>query len=274
MVVDVDAEVVGNARLSADYNILSVAAPAIAAAARPGQFVMIKTSPGLEPLLRRPFSLFEITRDAAGRPTGFTLLSKRTGQGTTQLYEARPGDRVACLGPLGTPFDAVRPPAIAWMVAGGVGLAPFATLAEALHEHGTRTTLFYGARRAADLFCVGTFERLGIEVVTATEDGSAGERGFVTEPLGSALGALPRGVALQIYACGPTPMMRRVADLAISHDRSCVVSLEPVMGCGMGGCYSCVVRVRTGGGEPHFVRSCLAGPIFDARTVVWEDLVH
>jgi dihydroorotate dehydrogenase electron transfer subunit len=271
MLVDVDAEVVENARLSPDYNVIALGAPAVAAVARPGQFVMIKPQAGLDPLLRRPFSIFEILRDTGGRPTGLTLLNKRVGAGTALLYAARPGDRVGCFGPLGQPFIPVDPPAHAWMVAGGVGLAPFVTLAEALAARRTPTTLFYGARSAADLYGVSTFERLGVRLALTTEDGTRGERGRVTVPLERELDARAGSEPVTIYACGPTPMMRAVAALGARARRPVFVSLEPVMGCGLGGCYSCVVPVRRGRGQ-HFVRSCMEGPVFDADRLVWEGL--
>ncbi len=131
MIVDEQAEVLENRTLSAEYNVVALGAASIAAAARPGQFVMVKTRPGLEPLLRRPFSIFEILRAADGTPRGISILNKRIGTGTGQLFDARVGDRLACLGPLGQPWPLVDPPTTAWMVAGGVGLAPFATLTEA-----------------------------------------------------------------------------------------------------------------------------------------------
>src|SRR5262245_34979216 len=177
MLVDVDAAVIANTRLSNDYSVLALAAPEIAATALPGQFVMLKTSRGMDPLLRRPFSIFEVLRDERGTPTGITIFNKRIGKGTGLLYEVEPGARLQCLGPLGRPFEPVDPPAQAWMVAGGVGLAPFVTLAEALIQRSTETTLFYGARRAADLHCVDVFERLGIRIVCSTEDGSRGTHG-------------------------------------------------------------------------------------------------
>lgn len=272
MPVDVLAEVVANTHLSDDYSVLALAAPEIASKAAPGQFVMIKPSAGIEPLLRRPFSVFEILRDPSGTPTGLSILNKRVGVGTALLYSARPGDRLACLGPLGKPFTPVDAPTEAWMVAGGVGLAPFATLAESLVQRGTSATLFYGARRGADLFCTDVFDRLGIRLALATEDGSRGDAGFVTGSLERALAARPGSAAVHLYACGPTPMMRVVAELAVRHQCPCDVSLEQVMGCGMGGCYSCVVRARNGAGEWHFVRSCLAGPVFDSRDLAWEEL--
>ena len=157
------------------------------------------------------------------------------------------------------------------MVAGGVGLAPFATLAEALADRGTTMTLFYGARSAADLYYKDFFAERGAHLVLTTEDGSAGERGRITLPLERELRGLDPDRRVMIYACGPTPMMRAVAELGSEHGRPVSVSLEPTMGCGMGGCYSCVVRVQRGAGS-HFVRSCLDGPVFDARAVVWDDL--
>ncbi len=272
MVIDVSADVLVNTRLSPDYNVLALAAPGIAAAVAPGQFVMVKPADRPEPLLRRPYSVFEVLRDAGGRPTGLSLLNKRVGVGSALLYDARPGDRIACLGPLGRPFVPVDPPEDAWMVAGGVGLAPFATLAEALAARGTAMTLFYGARSAADLYYESFFERLGARMVLTTEDGSRGETGRVTGPLARALAGRTEGRPLTIYACGPTPMMRAVAELGDGAGRAVFVSLEPVMGCGMGGCYSCVVRVRHHGGRPRFVRSCLDGPVFDAAAVVWDEV--
>src|SRR5262249_48572584 len=146
MPIDVHAEVIANRPLSTDYNVLALAAPEIAAAAAPGQFVMIKPGTGSDPLLRRPFSVFEVLRDGRGTPRGLTLLSKRIGASTSLVYDARPGQRIACLGPLGRPFTIVEPPIEAWMIAGGVGLAPFATLAESLRARGVATTLYYGAR--------------------------------------------------------------------------------------------------------------------------------
>lgn len=271
MPVDIDATVIENRRLSADYNVLSLAAPDIAAAARPGQFVMIKTSGGMDPLLRRPFSIFELLRDGSGRPSGISILNKRIGAGTTLLSRVEAGARLPLLGPLGRPFEPVDPPAEAWMVAGGVGLAPFVTLATALAARKTRTTLFYGARRADDLYCVELFDALGVTIVLATEDGSRGVCGRITVPLEAALRERPLGHPVKLYVCGPTPMMRACAHFAAVHGRACDVSLEQVMGCGLGGCYSCVVLARgADGGTPRHTRTCIEGPVFDARRVVWE----
>jgi dihydroorotate dehydrogenase electron transfer subunit len=161
------------------------------------------------------------------------------------------------------------------MVAGGVGLAPFVTLATRLQELGTPTTLFYGARTESELYYVELFDRLGVHTVLATEDGSRGTAGRVTAPLADALQSSADDASIRLYVCGPTPMMRAVAGLAAAHGRTCEVSLEQVMGCGMGGCYSCVVLTREpAAATPHFVRSCIDGPVFDSRRIVWEALTH
>jgi dihydroorotate dehydrogenase electron transfer subunit len=267
--VDVAAEVLSNTHLSSDYNVLALAAPEIAERAMPGQFVMVKAGDRLEPLLRRPFSVFEILREQ-GKPIGVSLLSKKIGPSTHLLFDAKPGDRVQCLGPLGRPFAPVASPDEAWMVAGGVGLAPFATLAETLRAKGIQTTLYYGARRAAELFFLDWFERLGVQLQLTTEDGSRGERGRVTLPLERALKARPQNAAVMIYACGPEPMLAAVAKLAAAHGRPSQVSVERVMGCGLGGCYSCVIPIKTSGGKPHHVRSCIAGPVFRGDEIQWQ----
>ncbi|MBI4476804.1 MAG: dihydroorotate dehydrogenase electron transfer subunit [Acidobacteria bacterium] len=269
MVVDVDAEVVANTRLSADYNVIALAAPAIASDVKPGQFVMVRVGTGSDPLLRRPFSVFEILRDERGRATAITLLNKRVGVGTRLLFKMERGHVVPVLGPLGRPFEPVEPPIRAWLVAGGVGLAPFATLAETLRTRAVDVTLFYGGRSATDLFYVDWFQRLGVRTVLTTEDGTQGERGRVTLPLERALRSIDREQPIMMYACGPEPMLEAVAHLARRFDRPSQVSVERVMGCGLGGCYSCVIRVRQHHGGSHFVRSCIGGPVFRGDEIVW-----
>jgi dihydroorotate dehydrogenase electron transfer subunit len=266
--VDVEARVIFNTRLSPDYNVIALAAPGIAAAAAPGQFVMVKPGRALDPLLRRPFSVFEVLRDGA-TITGLTLLSKRIGVTTTMLFDAVEGDTVSCLGPLGRPFELPGAPAEAWIVAGGVGLAPFATLTEALAARGIGITLFYGARSGRELFYLDWFRDRGVRLVLATEDGSIGERGRVTGPLEQQL-RQSAGKQVMIYACGPEPMLEAVAAIAGKYGIPSQVSVERVMGCGMGGCYSCVIPVRETTGGHHYVRSCLAGPVFDGAQLVWD----
>jgi dihydroorotate dehydrogenase electron transfer subunit len=238
---------------------------------------MVKPGRGHDPLLRRPFSVFEILYTPNARIQGFSILSKRIGVTTRMLYDLVDGDVVSCLGPLGQSFELVDPPAEAWMVAGGVGLAPFATLTSALRAHGTKTKLFYGARKGDELFYADWFEHPDLQLILATEDGSRGDKGRVTAPLERELqnAALsPEGGRsareVRIYACGPEPMLEAVAHLAGTYGRRCQVSVERTMGCGMGGCYSCVVPLKDGRGGQHYVRSCIGGPVLEGADIVWD----
>lgn len=272
MPVDVSAEVISNVRLSEDYNVLSMAAPEIGHQTQPGQFVMVKAGPMIDSILRRPFSVFEVLRDN-GRITGISILNKRAGRNTRALYAVEAGARVSVLGPLGKPFS-TSPAGLgdrvpqAYMVAGGVGLAPFATLAESLAAARVPTTLFYGARSARELFYLDFFTTLGVRLVLSTEDGSTGVRGRVTVPLEDALKPLAPAAAM-VYACGPEPMLEAVAKMAARYQQPSEVSVERVMGCGLGGCYSCVVPVHHDG-HAHHVRSCVGGPVFNGADIVWE----
>lgn len=270
MPVDASAEVLSNTRLSGEYCVLGLRAPELAARIEPGQFVMIRAGVCDAPLLRRPYSVFDLLRAPDGQPIGFSILNQKVGTGSALLYGARPGDHFDCLGPLGRPFSLVSPPVAAWMVAGGVGLAPFATLAERLAALGTPMRLFYGARSAPQLFCLDRFEPLGVGLVLTTEDGSRGAAGRVTLPLERELAALAPGARVMIYACGPEAMLAAVGGLAARFGQPSELAMERQMGCGMGGCYSCVVRVRTPDGGSRFARSCIEGPVFKGDDILWD----
>ena len=150
------------------------------------------------------------------------------------------------------------------------GLAPFATLAEALVALDVPTTLFYGARTSEELYYLEFFDRLGVRLVLATEDGGVGFTGRVTVPLEESLKALGGPGEVTLYACGPEPMLAAVATLAARYGQPSEVSMERTMGCGLGGCYSCVVPVKHPDGQTRFVRSCIGGPVFDGASVAWD----
>jgi dihydroorotate dehydrogenase electron transfer subunit len=156
------------------------------------------------------------------------------------------------------------------MVAGGVGLAPFAALARALRHRNVRSTLFYGARSGAELFYLEQFRTLGCRLVLTTEDGTLGERGRIVAPLERELAGRPDSEPVLIYACGPEGMLAATARLAARYGRQCQVSVERIMGCGMGGCYSCVVPLRADDGRFHHVRSCIAGPVLAGDQILWD----
>jgi dihydroorotate dehydrogenase electron transfer subunit len=143
-------------------------------------------------------------------------------------------------------------------------------LTDALLRRSVKTTLFYGARRADELFYLDFFRERGVELALTTEDGSLGEHGRVVAPLDRRLASRSPRSPVMMYACGPEGMLAACARIAAHHDRSCQVSVERVMGCGLGGCYSCVVPMRDDQGARHHVRSCLAGPVLAADRILWE----
>ena len=223
MPLDVAAAVISNTHLSSDYNVLALAAPDIAERALPGQFVMVKAGDRLEPLLRRPFSVFEVLKEN-GSIVGLSLLNKRIGPSTTPALRRAAGRSRAVPRPARPPFAPVAPPDEAWLVAGGVGLAPFATLAETLRARHSRCRLYYGARRAAELFFLDMFERWASSSCSPRRmaagvsqaplrAGVGADRGRVTLPLERDLKARSGKTNVMIYACGPEPMLAAVRNV-------------------------------------------------------------
>jgi dihydroorotate dehydrogenase electron transfer subunit len=253
-------------RLAGPYVLLTFEHPEVAKEARAGQFVMIKAGTSAEPPLRRPFSILE-TNVGAGT---FSLFLKAVGQGSRGLAALQPGGVAQCLGPLGRPFVAPEADTEALMVAGGYGIAPFLMLSKELSLGSKGGRVFYGGRSIVDLQVRDPFATLGVPVVPATEDGTLGHKGRVTEPLEAYLDS-NRGRPVSLFACGPEAMLHAVARAALARGLPCQVSLDPWMGCGVGTCLGCVVRIqRAGEGRPKYRCACTEGPVFDASLVVWE----
>lgn len=248
--------------LSPDAFLLHFESENLARSFVPGQFTMVRMPDRSDLLLRRPYSFC----DSSAEEGTFSLLVKIAGKGTRALTELPIGARVSCLGPLGSAFrlpDAARKPVV---VAGGVGIAPFVAFCRLLASRGLAATVLLGGRSAHDLYLRSEFEGLGMNVRTSTEDGTHGHRGRVTDLLAE---ALEDSEPIELYSCGPTPMLLRVAAMARERGIPHQVSLERRMGCGMGCCLGCVVYARTqSGGE--YLRSCTEGPVFDADAVAWE----
>lgn len=234
----------------------------------PGQFVMLSPGPRTavprtDPLLPRPMAVY---REQPGSGAAqIEILFKRLGRGTALLAESAPGQRVELVGPLGRPFSAPGRNERPVLVAGGTGLASIYALASRLSARGRSAEVLLGARTAADLMGERDFAELGVTLRIATEDGSRGHRGVVTELLEPALEA---GGEARVYACGPTGMMRRCAEIAAAHNRPCTVSLENPMACGFGVCLGCAAPLRAGG----FALVCRDGPVFEASAIDWEGL--
>jgi dihydroorotate dehydrogenase electron transfer subunit len=255
---------VGREALGGSYFLLTFLHPEVAREARPGQFVMIKAGISAEPPLRRPFSILEAN---PGRET-FTLFVKAVGPGSGALAALPIGGVAQCLGPLGRPFEAPGDEAEALLVGGGYGVAPFSFLGGELLRRGSPVRLFYGGRTGSDLPLLKRLRLQGLDVTPATEDGSTGVAGRVTLALEAHLAA--PGGARRLYACGPEAMMHAVARIAAARALPAQVSLDPWMGCGIGTCLGCVVRIQRGHEARWRYRcACTEGPVFDAADVVW-----
>ena len=245
--------------LTTDYFLLRLAAPEVADAARPGQFVHVRV-PGLdEASLRRPFSVY----DAADGV--LSVIYKTIGRGTAQLARLAIGDAVSVIGPLGNGFPLENGGRIPLAVAGGYGVAPLSFFARRIGRPGI---LLAGARGAADLLCLDDFTNAGWEVRMATQDGSRGMRGLVTGLLDAWLAA-HSGVPPEIYACGPDGMLRAVGDRATAAGVRAWLSLDKHMVCGVGACLACVQRLRRPDGSEWIGRVCHDGPVFEAREILW-----
>jgi dihydroorotate dehydrogenase electron transfer subunit len=274
-------EVVENVRLAERTFRLRVADPQIGAVIRPGQFVMLRIPHCSDPLLGRPFALYDTYLDASGRVQGYDVVYLVVGKITTQMSRLAAGQSVEVWGPLGNGFT-LTPTQHLMMVAGGIGQTPFPAVARAylgLRSYGQSTTdfnewrlapkvsLYYGVRSAAYLAGVDDFRSLGVAVSVATDDGSAGHHGFVTDFVEVALSGANRPTRLM--GCGPEPMMRALAKTAAAAGVPCELSLETPMACGIGACFSCVAKIRQAGGEWDYRRVCVEGPVFDAAQVVF-----
>jgi dihydroorotate dehydrogenase electron transfer subunit len=272
--------VVENVRLARDTYRLRLACPELARRIVPGQFVMIRLAGCNDPLLGRPLALYDTWLDQNGAPAGVDVVYLVVGRMTGRLVALRAGDQVELWGPLGNGFTPARADHLV-MVAGGIGQTPFLALGrEALggRRYGDppreaprvkRVTLCYGVRTAELLAGKADFERAGVEVRVSSDDGSVGRRGFVTELLREILDEAPRSGGVQVACCGPEPMMHAVAQLTGERSVPCEVSLETPMACGIGICFSCVVKVRQPDGGWDYKRTCVEGPIFPAEKIEW-----
>lgn len=261
---DERAVLVERRTLSPDAHLLWFRSESLYARFRPGQFTMVRLPSRTDLLLRRPYSFCDVRAETRS----FSLLVKEVGEGTRALAALPIGEKASCLGPLGSTFRSPAPGKTPVFVAGGVGIAPFVAFSRELAERGRRALVLLGGRTEHDLYLREDFEALGMEVRSATEDGSFGRPGLVTVLLEE---LLEEGSAdeLELYSCGPTPMLVKVAAMARERRLPHQVSIERRMGCGMGCCLGCVVFVRSGEGGGEYLRSCTEGPVFDAESLDW-----
>jgi dihydroorotate dehydrogenase electron transfer subunit len=250
-------------RLAEDFHLLELDWPAGMAEPLPGQFVMVRTREGTDPLWRRPLGVhdFRLVGDAGV----LSLLFQVVGPTTRDLSALAPGATLDLLGPHGRGFklDAAEQ----WLVSGGRGVAPLLYVARILQQKGVPCRAFLGGRSAGHILREDELARLGCGVEVATDDGSRGHRGLVTDLLDRALAGLPerQRAGVVLLACGPHGMLKAVAGIAAARGVAAQVSVDPLMACGRGLCLGCTVQA-TGG----YRLACQHGPVFNARDLNWD----
>ncbi len=278
------SKIISNKRAGANYFEIVLESPKIADICLPGQFIEIRISSTLDPLLRRPFSIHRIGyRDKNEGRKSFTIaiLYEVVGKGTEILSQKKPGEYLDIIGPLGQGFvyreprnpclPAGRENRKPILVAGGMGVAPLLFLAEKLDERRRKRDegrekilVLIGAKTKSHIVCADDFKELGCDVKIATDDGSQGFKGKVTELLKKILVSRFSSLIPRIYACGPRPMLKALTQISKQYNIPAQISLEAHMACGIGACLGCVINT-TGG----FKRVCKEGPVFNSEEILW-----
>ena len=249
-------------QVTEDVHRISLEATEIARGCSPGQFLHLRVSPGTDPLLRRPFSIHRVDRT---RGT-VEILYRVVGRGTEMMREFEGGDSVDVMGPLGQGFALDGSFRRALVVAGGMGSAPVFFLISELLVLRKRVTLFWGVKKGSEIFDLSHLEASGVEVHVATEDGSLGHQGLVTDRVELFLSDLPEPEFVEGFVCGPKEMLKRVQELTAGTAFQWQVSLEERMVCGVGVCMGCAVRMKQGG----YRMVCSDGPVFNLKEVVFD----
>ncbi len=254
-IVDIRATIVETRRISTAVNIITLDCPEIAAAARPGNFINVKVSDTTLPLLRRPFSIHNV------RGTLLDIMVKSIGIGTSIFCDRPAGSTVMVLGPLGNCFDiAGKEFDIAILLSGGIGTAPMLFLEKTLAAKGKKVINLIGGQSKEDILA-GELSNCRF----ATDDGSAGFRGNAVELLRSELTTIRKEGTAMVFACGPSAMLKAVASFCREEQLACELSLESVMGCGIGICYGCSVEVNSPDGGLRTILLCREGPVINGE---------
>jgi dihydroorotate dehydrogenase electron transfer subunit len=258
----IKARVIYNKRVKQDYFHCILKAPQITRQALPGQFITIKFNDNEHAFLRRPFSIHKI------KGTDLELLYEVVGSATQIFSKIKAGEYLDVIGPLGNGFSPVLRTPYSILVAGGMGVAPLLFLGEFLAKHATQytvhcTQILIGAKTRSQILCEKEFKRLGFDVKIATDDGSRGFKGKVTDLLKDLL-RTRYSVLGTIFACGPRPMLKEISCIALYDNIGAQISLEEHMACGIGACLGCVVKTKDG-----FHRVCKDGPVFEAKEIIW-----
>jgi len=255
------AKLIYNKKINHDYFHCGLEAKNIARVSLPGQFVNLKITETFDPLLRRPFSIHR------AKGSTIEILYEVVGKGSRILSQKMAGEYLDIIGPLGNGFS-VSDSRLAVLVAGGMGVAPLMFLAQTIRK----PLVLIGAKTKNHILCADEFKKLGCEVKIATDDGSLGFKGYVSELLKKTLATGDRRPAT-IYACGPKPMLKEITDISKNYKITAQISLEEHMACGIGACLGCVVETRNGKREPRtqfeYKRVCKDGPVFNAEEIIF-----
>ena len=236
----------------------SVEAPEIAKLAKPGQFLEIKvTKEGVEPFLRRPISIFNLDGDVV------EFIFQVKGRGTELLAKRKVGEEIDIMGPLGFGTFKIEDYKNVSIIGGGIGIYPLYELAKELNGKAQNINVYLGFRNRSLVTCEKDFEKVSNKLVIATDDGSYKEKGFVIKYLKEDAKSQKPDI---IFACGPLPMLKSVREYAMAENIPCQISLEERMGCGIGACLGCAVKIISGK-EDRFGHVCKEGPVFNATDV-------
>ena len=278
------AEVISQRELADQTFAIRIGAQQLAELITPGQFFMIRPAAGTDPLLGRPFALYDTIVGEEGGPAALEFAYHVVGKQTALMSHWKAGERVELWGPLGNGFAAYTGQHLL-CVGGGIGYTPFLAVARetlGLRRYGSEPNRYHGGRGRTDrrvTLCYGVqtktaradlsdFESLGdVPILISTDDGTEGHRGFVSELVIQQLERGDVGRPDGVYCCGPEPMMQAVARICQARNVDCWLSLETPMACGFGACFSCVTKVRTGDGDWDYRRTCVEGPVFPANSL-------
>lgn len=260
-----DAEILYNECLKGSYWKVEFSAPEICPKVKPGQFVHVQIAQLRDRILRRPFSIYNVTPDGT-----LSIIYKIVGEGTAALAELLPGTKCNLMGPLGVPFSMFENDEIPVIIAGGYGSAATYILAQRSVNPGV---LLLGARSQEDIILVEEFKKCGFDVRLATEDGSLGTKGLVTLLLEDAI----RGNSgnFRFFGCGPHGMLMAVGRQLLANNLDGELSLDHLMCCGVGACFACVVKVKADNEDNwRYARTCNEGPVFKASEIYYDGQVE
>lgn len=256
----VSCQIIENKETAPKYFLMKIDSPELAGRVVPGQFFHIKVADRLDIILRRPISMFDYNE------TSVSILYEVVGKGTALLSEKKPGEELDILGPLGNGFSMPIDEKKIFIVAGGMGVASLFSLAKEIKKMKNKEIfVLMGANNKYKIICEDNFKKIGLAPEIATDNGSYGCKGLVTELFKKRV-ENHELKTIAVYGCGPHEMLKELSNILNGHNIKGELSMDTHMGCGMGVCLGCVIKTRDG----KYKRVCKDGPVFKADEIVWE----